>query len=189
MSSAAESPAAIKKGGDREPEPRKGRAGTPGTVVHNPKVRYRDEALRANYAPGAKTRPGTEAGERCTLGGNERLRSAVRGKAPVSREEVRGGKRAQAWQENSSPGEHLLQPSPPLGGRAHSKRGGGRKPRLGGRTPLPGRTTLPLPPQPRQVGSGRISRKKKADLPPRGSGGRKWGFFGLALCRTELGLG
>ena len=24
-------------------------------------------------------------------------------------------------------------------------------------------------------------RKKKADFPPRGSGGRKWGFFGLAL--------
>ena len=103
---------------------------------------------------------------------------------PVDREEVCGGKRAQAWQENSAPGEHLLQPSPPLGGRAYSKRGGGRKPRLGGRTPLPGRTTLPLPPQPRQVGSGRISeKKKKADLPPRGSGGRKWGFFGLALCR------
>ena len=138
----------------------------------------------------SKAKQSKEVWEYWALGGNEELRSAASGKVPVGREEVRGGKRAQVWQENSAPGEHLLQPSPPLGGRAYSKRGGGRKSRLGGRTSLPGRTTLPLPPQPRQVGSGRISDiKKKAGFPPRGSGGRKSGFFGLALCRTELGLG
>ena len=109
---------------------------------------------------------------------------------PVDREEVRGGKRAQAWQENSSPGEHLLQPSPPLGGRAYSKkRGGGRKPRLGGRTPLPGRTTPPLPPQPRQVGSGRISEKKEGGFAAPGEWRPEVGFLWSCALMPVLELG
>ena len=59
------------------------------------------------------------------------------------------GKEAQAWRENSAPGENYAPASAP----ASTSRF---------------RTDL---------------RKKKADFPPRGSGGRKWGFFGLALCR------
>ena len=67
------------------------------------------------------------------------------------------GKEAQAWRENSAPGENYAPASAPTSTSRF-------------------RTDL------RQ-------KKKKVDLPPRGSGGRKWGFFGLALCRTELGLG